>query len=100
MDSPECAARQEAKLERKEAAAQEAQVAAAKVRDAAARERGREPKTIRLGDTSEYVELQWGKPESVDQMVSAYGTHEWWWYGASRAVHFANGRVGSIHTGR
>jgi hypothetical protein len=59
---------------------------------------GREPGTIRLGDTQDYVASQWGEPERTDRMVSSYGTYEWWWYG-SQAVHFANGLVDSIHTG-
>jgi hypothetical protein len=82
---------------------------AARVRDEAAeqeRERqravaagpGREPGTIRVGDTQDYVASQWGEPERTDRMVSGYGAFEWWWYG-SQAVHFANGLVDSIHTG-
>jgi hypothetical protein len=95
-----CAARQRERDQQAEAA-RAAQIATAKARDLSAQKLGREPKTIRLGDTGKYVELQWGKPEKIDRMVSAHGTHEWWWYeGLSAAVHFANGRVDSIHTER
>jgi hypothetical protein len=84
----------------REAAEARAREAAAKVRDDAARARGREPKTIQLGDNSEYVRLQWGEPVKIDRMVSSSGVYEWWWYGGSNAVHFADGLVDSIHTGK
>jgi hypothetical protein len=70
------------------------------VRDDAARARGRQPKTIQLGDDAEYVRLQWGEPAKIDRMVSGYGVYERWWYGGSNAVHFADGLVDSIDTGK
>jgi hypothetical protein len=73
-----------------------------KLRDekrAAASAVGRDPGTIQLGDTQQYVRSQWGEPQRIDRTVSTYGVHEWWWYDYSaRAIHFENGQVDSIHT--
>jgi hypothetical protein len=66
-----------------------------------AAERGVEPGSIGVGDTPEYVRLQWGNP--VDISVSTYAgmQSEWWKYVtgeySSSYVHFVNGRVYAIH---
>ncbi len=81
--NPECVRQYKLESQRREAAGRAAaaaaqkaatqkQKAAAAAQNATAQKLGREPKTIRVGDTSEYVELQWGRPERVDRMASAY----------------------------
>ena len=68
-------------------------------RDASAEKAGRVPGRIWIGDTAGYVELQWGKPEQIDQVVNAGVATEFWFY-PSGSVFFVDGRVQSIHTAR
>jgi hypothetical protein len=75
---------------------------------AAAEARGRPPETIRVGDTMEYVELQWGEPDDVDRMLYAGGASIWWRWcfrdykgriiRCPQSVHFMNGVVETIHS--
>ncbi len=51
---------------------------------------------IRLDDTQEYVQSQWGKPDRIDRMVSEYGVTEWWYYG-TQTPKFHNGTVEIMH---
>jgi hypothetical protein len=56
----------------------------------------RKPGTIRRGDRKEYVELQWGRPDRIETMMSQCGLTEWWFYPAD-TVMLHNGRVDTIH---
>ena len=44
----------------------------------AARAQGREPGKIQVGDTQEYVRLQWGPPDDINTMLHAGGESVWW----------------------
>ena len=93
------AAKQEAKDKAK---AKVAAIAAQKKREDAIAQHPKEhqelirKRRVCIGMSKDAVILAWGRPQSINRTVGAWGTHEQWVYGSGSYLYFENGSMTSF----
>jgi hypothetical protein len=57
-------------------------------------------KRIEIGMTTEQVTAAWGRPQSVEETITATSRQEQWMYPGPTFLYFANGALARIHRRR